>query len=860
VIPVLGTTSRIVAVSALIVAGSVALTAPTGATTAPSGPRLSTKLSAQLDALDAEKAGRTPAQRKIDSHLLFAEKKARGVAFPPNFPDIPTDISVDARGQVVVEVTGQLTTGVLRALQGAGGHVVQQVPGAHTLRARVPLTEVEALAASPDVRFVAPPAEPSLAVGDVTSEGDVTHRANTARSNFGVNGAGVKVGVLSDGVDSLDTSQSTLDLGAVTVLPGQAGSGDEGTAMLEIVHDVAPGAQLYFATAFTSAESFAQNIRALRTAGCDIIVDDVTYYNEGVFQDGPIAQAVNDVTSDGALYFSSAGNSGNLDDGTSGVWEGDFTPFDDGSRVWAYFGPGQWQNPIAAGYSTRPATLKWADPLGASSNDYDLYLFAADGTSVVDASTGSQTGGQDPYERVDVPGGWNNRRLAVRLYDGVARFLHLNTNRGRFDAGSTGLTAYETSGVTYGHNAAAAAFTVAATPAHEAFDIGEPAGPYPGTFSGTDVSETFTSDGPRRMFYAADGTPYTPGDFTATGGTVLSKPDLTAADGVATTVPGFQPFYGTSAAAPHAAAIAALLLDVHPGITPAEVRTALTSTAIDIEAPGWDRDTGAGIIDADSAVYLVNPGVITFLSGTKSVAENVGTVSLTVMRGGKTTSAASVHYARTGGTAAAADYSLPPAGTLSFAAGQTSRTIPLTIVNDPTPEAAETIVVTLSKPDAGSVLGTRKSMTVTIRPSDQRPDGLISNTSSSGYVGNKVYNTTAANQTRTQSAHRSTYRDFYVRVQNDGNATNTIVVKGSAAVSGSTVRYYYGSTNITTAMRSAAGYKVTLAAGNYRQLRVRISVGSAAAFGSLKPAKVTATWTGDGSRIDVVKAVVKIVR
>src|SRR6185295_12584542 len=78
-------------------------------------------------------------------------------------------------------------------------------------------------------------------------------------------------------------------------------------------------------TAFTSEASFADNIRALRSQGhCNIIVDDVVYYDEPAFQDGPVAQAVNDVTAAGALYFSSAGNEGNVVDGTSGHWEGNF--------------------------------------------------------------------------------------------------------------------------------------------------------------------------------------------------------------------------------------------------------------------------------------------------------------------------------------------------------------------------------------------------------------------------------------------------------------------------------------------------------------------------------------------------------
>ena len=139
-------------------------------------------------------------------------------------------------------------------------------------------------------------------------------------------GIGVKVCVLSDGVDSLAASQAARRAARdVDVLPGQEGDGDEGTAMLEIVHDLAPGAELGFATAFTSDAEFADNIRALRfEAGCDVIVDDVLYFNESPFQDGPIAQSVNAVTADGALYFSSAGNEGNTLDGTSGNYEGDF--------------------------------------------------------------------------------------------------------------------------------------------------------------------------------------------------------------------------------------------------------------------------------------------------------------------------------------------------------------------------------------------------------------------------------------------------------------------------------------------------------------------------------------------------------
>ena len=118
--------------------------------------------------------------------------------------------------------------------------------------------------------------------------------------------------------------------------------------MLEIIHDLAPGAQLFFATANSTPGTFATNIRNLRAAGCDIIVDDIFYFVENPFQDGQapaivsntnggaVLQAVIDVTAAGALYFSSAGNQGNKDANTSSCFQGDFV--DGGPN--AVIGPG----------------------------------------------------------------------------------------------------------------------------------------------------------------------------------------------------------------------------------------------------------------------------------------------------------------------------------------------------------------------------------------------------------------------------------------------------------------------------------------------------------------------------------------
>ena len=447
--------------------------------------------------------------------------------------------------------------------------------------------------------------------GKIDSEGDVTHRANLARSMYGVDGTGIKIGVLSNGVNSLAISQSTGDLGPVTVLPGQAGDGDEGTAMLEIVHDLAPGAALYFATAHNGQPQFAANIRALRAAGCDIIVDDEFYFTESPFQDNIISLAVDDVVAQGALYFSSAGNDGNRDAGTATVWQGDFAdgasagiPSDPGARYHSF--GGQLYDVANLGFGTTQiyVDLFWSDPLGASANDYDLYVFDNTGQNLVSSSTNSQTGSQDPYELTVVSDG---QLLVIVKHSGAApRFLYLG-----LEADDDPYLSLGTTGRTRGHAATVGGFGVAATPAR---------GPYPNPFNTFDVVETFSSDGPRIKFFNPDGSAITPGNFSSTGGVVLKKPDITAADGVSTTVSGFESFSGTSAAAPHAAAIAGLLKSYNPALTLAQVQTALESTATDIMAPGFDRDSGYGILDAVNALGSVQPGALVSVSaGTSSV-------------------------------------------------------------------------------------------------------------------------------------------------------------------------------------------------------------------------------------------------
>jgi hypothetical protein len=555
---------------------------------------------AQISALIEVKKNLTPAQRKIDSSLLMAVKRQQGDAIFHRLPDFRVSATPTEEGLIEVDLRARVDDGLLAAIEATGGSIVNSHPRYRAVRAWIPLHAVETIAALPQVTNIRP-ADLATTNKIDTSEGDVTHAASTARSTYSVDGSGVTIGVLSDSIEALASLQSSGDLPAVTVLPGQSGSGSsEGTAMLEIVHDLAPGAELYFATAFGGQAQFAQNILDLQAAGCDVIVDDIFYFAEGVFQDDNVAAAVDTVTAAGVQYYSSAGNSGNLNDAQSGVWEGDFSATTTpgvlaGNGDALDFGGGDAGNQVTAD-SPSLFILQWSDPLGGSGNDYDLYLLDSAMTTVVGAGFNPQDGNDYPIEFIDSQGlDHTGFVLVVLKFSGADRMIHLNTNRGRLEHGTDGQTA--------GHAAARGAFGVAAVDWFLTQTGGSP-----NPFDGTESVETFSSDGPRRVHYLADGTPITPGNFSSSGGELRQKPDIAAADGVSTATPGFNPFFGTSAAAPHAAAIGALLRQANPSLTPAEVRAIFESTALDIEAAGVDRDSGSGIVMADLALAAVLSG------------------------------------------------------------------------------------------------------------------------------------------------------------------------------------------------------------------------------------------------------------
>jgi hypothetical protein len=597
----------------------------------------------EIAALLQEKAGRTPAQQKMDSQLVHAAKSGRGQPFAPGATHLKMDVEFGADGRVLVDIEAEVTPALLALIPKGGGQIVNSFAQFHAIRARVTPSQLETLAASQDVRYIRRASKAHLRVRD--SEGDTTHLAISARTNFGVNGSGIKVGVLSDSVDYLASLQASNDVGTVTVLSGQSGLGEgntgEGTAMLEIVHDLAPGASLYFATGTSGEANFANNILSLWSNGCNIICDDVGYFDESPFQDAIVAQAVNTVTLGGAMYFSAAGNAGNLDDHTSSAWQGDFvnggaavSPIPEAGSLHS-FGTANYNTCINGGGGV---ALFWSDPLGKSTNDYDLFVLNAGGTSVLFSSTSVQNGTQNPYEYCSVE--VNDRVVVLKGTSSAARFLDVimdNDNLSEFSIA--------TSGTTYGHPDATNAFAVAAMPAASDDGFGAANGPYPNPFTGGAANpfEPFSSDGLCHYFYNANGSEMTPGNLSSTGGSIRQKPDIAAADGVSTDVPGFLPFFGTSAATPHAAAIAALVWSLNPGLSTAQMRSVLTGSALDVNPVGVDRDTGYGVVMANLAlavgatiVTTTNDSVAGSLRRCLATATNGSTITFSTNLSGQT--------------------------------------------------------------------------------------------------------------------------------------------------------------------------------------------------------------------------------
>ena len=416
--------------------------------------------------------------------------------------------------------------------------------------------------------------------------------------------------------------------------------------MAELVVDIAPGTAIAFHTGFGGGEAvFAEGITDLcTTAGSTVVVDDIIFFAEPMYQDGIIAQAAADCVASGVPYFSSAGNDANrgLKQTFVDIAGPDDTNFPPSGNDLHDFGGGDGflDVTLQPGESIT-VVLQWNQPFNSVSPgagaqiDLDLYITltpdAAGLASPLAASTAIQgTTGAPTGDALEITGIRNTGTtpgtvfIAVEHFDGNQDMIPqdaatpVELRLVFFDGGTiqgiTDTTSAFGGPTIYGHAMAPGATSVAAVPWFDtaSFDL---------TFLPTAQTD--------------------PEDFTSRGGSLTTQfdtsgafaprtsfePDIASVDGNNTTFfgrdinlggfegepDGFPNFFGTSAAAPNAAAVAALMLEREGTLTPAEINAALESTAIDITgfraAPGDDDVTGIGLIAANAALAAIGgPG------------------------------------------------------------------------------------------------------------------------------------------------------------------------------------------------------------------------------------------------------------
>ncbi len=379
---------------------------------------------------------------------------------------------------------------------------------------------------------------------------------------------------------------------------------DEGRGMLQIVHDIAPGADLAFRTGYISPVDMAAGIVELADNGCNIIVDDISYITEPFYKDGLISNAVDNVVNRGVTYFSAAGNFGKKS------YSSVFTPARAQgpaglSGAFHDFGNGDIYQRISLTEGNYLLVMQWDDSNNAL-NDYDIYLANDNGTTLFGFNRNNT--GTAPIEILPftVKGGGASTNILITRASGTQN----SGIKYVVFRGDMAILEYNTGNSTIvGQANSAGAITVGAV-----------------LYSNT-------------PYYGVN--PPTIASFSSVGGTLVNgivrqKPDFTAPNGVNTTVAlspydldsdGNYEFYGTSAAAPHAAAVAALLSEAKKKfstevVTPAAVRQLLQTTALNMDQTGFDYNTGYGFIQADAAI-------LTFASPKPNLSELVVPVDVT---------------------------------------------------------------------------------------------------------------------------------------------------------------------------------------------------------------------------------------
>jgi subtilase family protein len=539
-------------------------------------------------------------------------------------------LRLDSTNNIQVYILmSEVTTENLRRLAAAGAKLEITDEADRRVQARVPVRSLQRLASLPFVTFVRLPSYAIRHAGAVVTEGDAIHGASTARPQFGVDGTGVRVGVISDGIkgvfttkcddcagvsggpmatgDLPDTSGTRRDglltssTGGIESLSFRAdedledthsffdpcafrGAGAEGTALLEIVHDLAPGAQLSFGNANTSLE-FMSAVNAL-AADNDVVIDDLGFIGEPADGQSSVsrntAAALNNPANRIRTYVTSVGNaasdhyfdryaaSGQDGRSISGIASsGRLHLFRPTSETTDALGLGQQPYDLISLPTNGEVivVLTWDDPAGQSANNYDLYLVDDETGQVVAQSTDVQRGGQDPIEAIDFlnRGQTGDFRIVVQNVNDQAAARNLNMfsfqpqcavdgprriaagrhERHNYNTRSRSVSAQSDSGGTPVSAISVGAICSASAAAQ-------------GVFAGSDAPSESCND-------ASHGTI----EFFSSLGPTLDgrlKPDIAAIDGVSITGAGRfpSPFFGTSAAAPHVAGIAALVLQAAP--------------------------------------------------------------------------------------------------------------------------------------------------------------------------------------------------------------------------------------------------------------------------------------------------------
>lgn len=472
-------------------------------------------------------------------------------------------------------------------------------------------------------------AVPIKRAGAANNLADQAMRSDLAKATHRLSGDGITIGILSDSYNQLNGEQDDIASGDlpdnVIVLDDTAtmSVSDEGRAMAQLIHDIVPGASLIFHTAFNGAPDFAQGILDLRAAGADVIVDDIGYLTEPFFQDGIIAQAVDQVVADGATYFAAAGNSATQsyeapysDSGLSAP--GDF--YINGL-------PGELTNfhtvdptiptGIAPTFTLAPGeelfiAVQWDQPFASAggsgaTSDLDVLIVDESQNALALANSNNIASG-DAVEVVyyqNTTGVSQTVGLMIGLFAGPPPDSIKWINMGSPTVFSNG-TIPANFPTIFGHPNSNGAITIGAAYYRSTPEFGV-SPPAIQSFSSRGGIEILFDTAGNRLIIPED----------------RNKPDLVAPDGTDTSFfgdfdvdnSGFSNFFGTSAAAPHAAAVAALQLECTPSLLPADIRNSQTDFAIDMETPGFDNISGNGLIDALATLNETCPITVATCNG-----------------------------------------------------------------------------------------------------------------------------------------------------------------------------------------------------------------------------------------------------